>query len=42
LERDALVGLDVADYLAGVLLREQALGHDGVEINIKAEGGDHD
>ena len=37
LEGDALVGLDAADQPAGVLLREEALGHDDEEIDVERE-----
>ena len=38
LERDALVGLDVADQAPGVLLREETLGLDDVEVDVEADG----
>ena len=38
LERDALVGLDAADHPAGVLLREEALGHLVEQEDVEADG----
>ena len=42
LERDALVGLDEADEAPGVLLREEALGHDHVEVDVEADRREQD
>ena len=41
-ERDVLRGLDAADDAPGVLLREEALGHDDEEIDVQADGGERD
>ena len=37
LERNALVAAHEADQAPGVLLREEALGHDDVEIDVEAD-----
>ena len=34
-ERDVLLGLDAADEAAGVLLGEEALGHDHEEVDVQ-------
>ena len=42
LERGLLIGQDGARQAAGVLLREEALGHDDVEINGQRDGAQRD
>jgi hypothetical protein len=40
LEGDRLVGADEADQPPGVLLREEAIGHDGVEPGVERDRGE--
>ena len=36
---DVLLGLDVADEPAGILLREEALGHDDEQVDVEGDRG---